>query len=154
MDIHNTLQLSRCRALANCGSKKSALELAANIIADDYPALSADYVFKQLLGRERIGSTGIGHGIGIPHCRVENCTTAIGGLITLEKGIDFEAIDNEPVDLIFTLVVPEEASDAHVVMLADLAKVFSVSENLKKLRSPQSDQALFDSAIELFGNRD
>ncbi len=150
MEIDKTLQLSRCHALSSCGSKKSALELASKLIAKDYPALSADYVFTQLLSRERLGSTGIGQGIAIPHCRVENCTSVISTLLTLENGIDFEAIDSKPVDIIFILVVPDEATDAHVVMLADLAKVFSDKNNLEKLRTANSDKSLYEIAQAIF----
>jgi len=150
MNIHKTLQASRCRAKLDCSSKKRALEIAAGLIAADYPQLNADYVFWQLLGRERLGSTGLGQGIAIPHCRVANCTTAIGTLVTLAEAIDFESIDGAPVDLIFTLVVPEQASDEHIVMLADIAKVFNNADSLKRLRDARDDQVLFNTTINLF----
>ena len=151
MDIQQLLKSSRCRAHIDCNSKKRALEIAANITAEDYPALTADYVFRQLLGRERLGSTGLGQGIAIPHCRIENCTQPIGCLITLRNKIDFEAVDNEPVDVLFTLVVPEEANDAHVHMLADIVKVFSNPNNVNQLRNMSDDTALYQCAVKLFG---
>jgi len=151
MNIQQILQVSRCQAQVDCGSKKRALEIAASLIADDYPALTADYVFRQLLGRERLGSTGLGQGIAIPHCRVENCTHAIGSLITLMNKVDFESVDGEPVDVLFTLVVPEQASDDHVHMLADIVKVFNNPSQVKQLRASKSADDLYQCALTLFG---
>ena len=152
MDVQQLLQVSRCRTHVECNSKKRALEIAAGLIADDHPALNADYVFRQLLGRERLGSTGLGKGIAIPHCRVENCTQAIGCLFTLSNKIDFESVDGEPVDVIFTLVVPDEASDAHVHMLADIVKVFNNAHSVDLLRAKKNNDDLFQCAIDLFGS--
>lgn len=152
MNIEHLLQPSRCQAKVDGASKKRALELSAEIIAKDFPILTADYIFRQLLGRERLGSTGLGNGIAIPHCRVENCTDAIGCLYTLNEGIDFESIDGEKVSLIFTLVVPEEANDAHINMLANLAKVFNNPNNVKQLCSIGDSEALYQSAVQMFSS--
>jgi len=152
MDIQHLLHPSRCRAQLDCTSKKRSLEIAATLIANDYPALSADSVFRQLLGRERLGSTGLGQQIAIPHCRVENCTAAIGTLMTLKDKIDFESLDGEPVDVLFVLVVPEEASDAHVHMLADIVKVFNNPNKVERLRQIDNDEDLYHCAMDLFGS--
>ena len=69
-------------------------------------------LFNNLVCRERLGSTGIGQGIAIPHCRLENCDRVIGALITLKDKIDFDSIDNQPVDLLFVLIVPQEATES------------------------------------------
>ena len=152
MDIETVLQVTRCRAQVDCASKKRALEIAADLIANDYPALTADYVFRQLLARERLGSTGLGEGVAVPHCRVENIVNAIGCLISLNSKIDFESVDGKPVDLLFTLVVPEQASDAHVHMLADIVKVFSNPNNTSRLRAIDDSEELFHCAVDLFGS--
>lgn len=152
MQIAQILTVSRCRAQVDCASKKRALELAAEIIAGDIPSLRADDVFRQLLNRERLGSTGLGQGIAIPHCRVDQCHSAVGCLITLDNAIDFESVDNQPVSLLFTLVVPQEANDAHVHMLAELVKVFNNPDSVRQLLSTSDDGALHQQALTLFGN--
>lgn len=150
MDISNILAPSRCNAQVDGGSKKRVLELTAKIIAQDYPTLSDNELFSQLIGRERLGSTGIGLGVAIPHCRVSNCAGAIGVLLTLEEPIDFEAVDDQKVDVIFALLVPDEAHEQHLQTLALLAKTFSEPENLVILRQSGNDKTLYDNAIKLF----
>jgi len=150
MDLSTLLSPSRSRNRLHGGSKKRVLEQAAKLIAADYPALDPDDLFRQLTARERLGSTGIGHGIAIPHSRAENCATAIGALITLEEAVDFEAVDDAPVDIIFTLLVPNEAQEEHLRILAALAQVFGNADNLQKLRNAESDEDLFQRARQLF----
>jgi PTS system nitrogen regulatory IIA component len=152
MDLSNLLSPSRSRSRIQGGSKKRVLEEAAKLIAADYPAVNPDELFRQLIARERLGSTGIGHGIAIPHCRVENCATAVGALLTLEQGVDFEAVDDAPVDLVFTLLVPNEAQEEHLQILASLAQVFGRSENLQSLREAQNDRELYDRAVALLAS--
>lgn len=125
------------------GSKKRVLEKTSQLIADQNPGLEADAVFSGLLGRERLGSTGIGDGVAIPHCRLQNCQDALGYLITLDAPIDFDSIDGKPVDLIFTLVVPEEACDEHLQTLATAAELFSQASVRSALRNANDDTALF-----------
>lgn len=150
MDLSTLLSPSRTRSRIHGGSKKRVLEQAARLIAADYPALDADELFRQLIARERLGSTGIGQGIAIPHCRIENCATAVGALITLEEAVDFEAVDEAPVDIIFTLLVPNEAHDEHLQILASLAQAFGKSENLEQLREASDDQDLYRRTVALF----
>ncbi len=127
-------------------SKKRALEILANTIAQDVPAIDADELFRRLIARERLGSTGIGHGIAIPHCRVEHCNGTLGALITLKHPIDFDAIDSEPVDILFAMLVPEDAHSEHLQTLAALAAKLSDSEFRARLRTADSDASLFAAA--------
>lgn len=152
MDLSTLLSPSRSRNRIHGGSKKRVLEQAAKLIAADYPALDPDELFRQLIARERLGSTGIGHGIAIPHCRIENCATAVGAIITLEEAVDFEAVDDAPVDIIFTLLVPNEAQEEHLQILASLAQAFGKTENLQQLRDAQSDQDLYERSVALFAS--
>ncbi|WP_028468549.1 PTS IIA-like nitrogen regulatory protein PtsN [Neptunomonas japonica] len=144
--------LSPERVLQNIegGSKKRIIELVSKVIAESNNDLSAEAVFSGLIGRERLGSTGIGEGVAIPHCRLANVKTATGALIYLSKPIDFDAIDNRPVDLLFFLLVPEEACDDHLSTLGKLAEVFSQEEFRDKLRNTHSNQQLLDVATQLF----
>ena len=93
---------SVCRAPG--GSKKRLFETLARIISQDQPSLTYDEVFSQLIGREKLGSTGLGQGIAIPHCRVEHCDQPLGTLLSLQEPIDFDAPDDQPVDLLFALL--------------------------------------------------
>ncbi|WP_111641159.1 PTS IIA-like nitrogen regulatory protein PtsN [Marinimicrobium alkaliphilum] len=127
-------------------SKKRALELLANTISADVPAIDADDLFRRLVARERLGSTGIGHGIAIPHCRVENAEGTLGALITLKDPIDFDAIDGESVDILFAMLVPERAQDEHLQTLAALAAALNDSAFRDALRSADSHDALFQVA--------
>ena len=151
MNISNILSLGRTRCKIDGGSKKRVLEDIATLIAADYPAVNADDLFRRLVGRERLGSTGVGSGVAIPHSRIENCSSTVGALLTLDQPIDFESPDNIPVDVIFALLVPEEAQDEHLQILARLAQTFSDAGNLKQLRGARNDEELYECAIQLFG---
>jgi nitrogen PTS system EIIA component len=147
MEIQALISPKRTLCGIEGGSKKRALELLANTIAQDVPSIEAEDLFRRLIARERLGSTGIGHGIAIPHCRVENCTGTVGALITLSEAIDFDAIDSQPVDILFAMLVPEEAHDEHLQNLAALAGALSNTEFREKLRSATNDQELYQAAI-------
>ncbi len=128
-------------------SKKRVLEQIAQLIAEDLGYLNADEVFSHLIARERLGSTGMGNGIAIPHCRIKQCRGVIGSLITLKNPIAFEAIDDQPVDIIFVLLVPEQATQAHLDTLAALAERFTQPQYCENLRDAQSNRALYEAAI-------
>jgi PTS system nitrogen regulatory IIA component len=147
MEIQTLISPKRTLCGVEGGSKKRALELLANTIAEDVPGIEAEDLFRRLIARERLGSTGIGHGIAIPHCRVENCTGTIGALITLAEAVDFDAIDSQPVDILFAMLVPVDAHDEHLHNLAALAGALSSAEFRDKLRAATSDQELYQSAI-------
>jgi PTS system nitrogen regulatory IIA component len=124
-------------------SKKRVLEQLGQRLAESVPELTQDLVFDALLERERLGSTGLGKGIALPHARMSQVTQAIGAFITLPEGVDFDAIDSSPVDLAFAMLVPEEATDEHLQLLAKLASMFSDNAFCTALREAESDQDLF-----------
>jgi nitrogen PTS system EIIA component len=128
-------------------SKKRLFELIARTLTQAHPILDEEEIFDSLMARERLGSTGIGKGVGIPHCRLHNCCDTVGVLIQLSTAIDFDAIDNQPVDLIFALVVPEEAADAHLLALQAVAESFSQSSYRDLLRAADSGDELYQVAI-------
>jgi PTS system nitrogen regulatory IIA component len=147
MQIESLISPGRTLCGIEGGSKKRALELLANTIAQDIPEIDADELFRRLIGRERLGSTGIGHGVAIPHCRVEHCKGTVGALITLADPIDFDAIDSQPVDILFAMLVPEDAHDEHLQTLATLAGALNNPEYRQRLRKATSDEALYQAAI-------
>ena len=107
------------------GSKKRVLEYLGGLLAASTPGLAPEAVFDRLLERERLGSTGLGHGIALPHARTPDVDKPVGAFIQLAAGVDFDAIDDQPVDLAFALLVPQEATEEHLQLLAKLASMFS-----------------------------
>jgi PTS system nitrogen regulatory IIA component len=147
MQIESLLTLERTRSGLESDSKRGALELLAQVIVQDIPNIDADDLFRRFLARERLGSTGIGHGIAIPHCRINSSGGAVGALITLAQPIEFDSIDSEPVDILFAMLVPEEAHDEHLKNLAALAGALTRSEFRDRLRAANDNPTLFQAAI-------
>ncbi len=129
-------------------SKKRLFETIARIISDDQPSLDYEEVFAHLIAREKLGSTGLGQGIAIPHCRLDSCPRPIGTLVTLEQGIDFDAPDEQPVDLLFALLVPGEANQQHLDILAEVARLFQKADFCRQLRAARDAQSLFELATQ------
>jgi nitrogen PTS system EIIA component len=127
-------------------SKKRVFETIANIICENQPNLSYTAVLEKLIAREELGSTALGDGIAIPHCRVSNCEAPLGTILTLEQAIEFDAPDDKPVDLLFVLLVPEEAHQAHLDILAEVARLFNQPEYCRTLREAQDNSSLFSAA--------
>lgn len=138
MHIGDFITPERIGYRLRAGSKKRALELVSDLIAAGDQHLVDTEVFDCLIARERLGSTGLGHGVAIPHGRLKNLGHITGALITLEQGVDFDALDGGPVDLICALVVPPEAAEAHLQVLASLAALFSRAEVRARLRGAKS----------------
>ena len=144
--ISNLLTLGRTVCGAPGVSQKRIFETAARIISDDQLSLPYDLVFSSLIAREKLGSTGLGNGIAIPHCRVENCTHAIGTLVTLENPIDFDSPDGQAVDILFVLLVPEGGQQQHLDILASIARLFSQADFCNQLRSAKNSSELYSIA--------
>ncbi|MDF1763391.1 MAG: PTS IIA-like nitrogen regulatory protein PtsN [Oleibacter sp.] len=147
LSIADILEPERALIRVSVSSKKKLLELLAAMAADILKDVSADDIYDRLLSRERLGSTGIGEGIAIPHCRLMNCPAAMGILFHLETSIDFDSIDGQPVDLVFALLVPEEANDEHLQVLATLARQFSSEDYRKALRCAPDERRFYARAI-------
>jgi len=118
-------------------SKKRVLEYFSKLLATETSSLTSHDIFESLLGRERLGSTALGKGVAIPHARVAKCDVTLAAFLQLEKGIDFDALDKQPVDLLFALMVPENSTEEHLNILAQLANMFSENEFREKLRNTQ-----------------
>lgn len=127
-------------------SKKRLFETIATIVCDDQVDLPHDEVLDHLIAREKLGSTGLGQGIAIPHCRVGSCAEPLGTLLTLEEPIPFDAPDDQPVDILFVLLVPEEAHQQHLDILATVARLFSQADFCARLRGAGDDRALYEIA--------
>lgn len=133
---------ARARCQAEITSKKKALEVLSELIAEGHEALTPRQVLNCLVSREKLGSTGLGHGVAIPHGRMPEVRAAVGAALTLKGGVDFDAPDGEPVDLIVGLIVPEESTDEHLHILANLAEAFSEPESTRALRQATTPEEL------------
>lgn len=149
MQIQSLLSLRRTACDVEGISKKRVLEYLSNLIAQDQPTLNADEIFSRLISREKLGSTGLGNGVAIPHCRLANCSGILGGIIKLNEPIEYEAVDDQPVDIVFILIVPEETQDTHLQALAALAERFNNPKYLHQLRDASSDEDLLNAATSL-----
>ena len=146
MQITSLLTTERTRSHVSCSSKKKTLETLAELIAADSDNIEAEDLFHQLVAREKLGSTGLGGGIAIPHCRYKTQGRTIGALMTMEKPIDFDAVDGKPVDVVFAMLVPEDAEQDHLQTLAKLAEMLQDPKRVEKLRSASSKEQLFKLA--------
>ncbi len=124
-------------------SKKRLFQTVAGLIAEDQISLPQTEVFNHLIAREKLGSTGLGKGIAIPHCRVPNVISPLGCLLTLDAAIDYDAPDEQRVDLIFALLVPEEAQQQHLDILAGIAGLFQQEAFCSALREAGDSADLY-----------
>jgi PTS system nitrogen regulatory IIA component len=123
-------------------TKQQALqELAQRAAA--LTGVDAREIFDTLLQREHLGSTGIGRGIAIPHGRVTALRNIVSVFARLEEPIDFDALDNEPVDLIFLLLAPEHAGADHLKALARISRLLREPSSIEKLRASKDRAALY-----------
>jgi PTS system nitrogen regulatory IIA component len=144
MQLEEILTPERCYCRVSGVSKKRILTNVSELLSEQSDSLEAEKVFNALMAREQLGSTGLGNGIAIPHCRVPLCQEIIGSLITLDEPIDYDAIDGKPVDILFVLIVPEQKTDDHVKILARLAELFNQEDFCYTLRHTQDSDDLYN----------
>jgi len=137
MTISALLSPQRIFLDTEISSKKKLLELIANIVADQ-TQMPESAIYNNLLNRERLGSTGLGHGFAVPHARVENLDKTIGCLFRLKEPVNFESPDNQPVDLVFTIIIPQGATEEHLMILSSLASIFSQTDVCEAIRGAAS----------------
>lgn len=144
MQLSDILSVDRTACGVKIGSKKRALEYAADLIARADPDLVSGEVFDALIARERLGTTGLGRGVAIPHGRSKHGRHTVGAFVRVHSGIDFDAPDHEPVDLIFALLVPQDSTDEHLEVLARLAEMFSDETFRERLRRQDDCAGTFE----------
>ncbi|WP_027468979.1 PTS IIA-like nitrogen regulatory protein PtsN [Deefgea rivuli] len=106
------------------GSKKRVFE-HVGILFENSHGIARSVIFDSLFAREKLGSTGLGQGVAIPHGRIKGLKEAVGAFVRLKEPIQFDAPDSKPVSLIFVLLVPANATDLHLQILSELAQLFS-----------------------------
>ena len=119
------------------------LEELAGLLSHNRPELHRDTVFQVLNERERLGSTGIGDGIALPHGRLNGLTEPLAAVIRLRQTLDFDSVDDEPIRLIVGLLVPANATEQHLNILASLAETFNDRERRETILRARDAQTLF-----------
>ncbi len=143
MHLTDILDVDQIAVDITVSSKKSLLETAATLLASTPDSADSRDIFDSLVQRERLGSTGLGHGVAIPHGRVAGQQTVAAAVIRLQKAIDFDAPDSDPVDLFFALAVPDKCTDVHLRLLADIAERLGREQQRQAIRAaPDSDHLL------------
>jgi nitrogen PTS system EIIA component len=142
MKISDLLTADRVVCIDEVSSKKRTLEMLSELLASSDAELTAGDIFDSLLSRERLGSTGLGHGVAIPHGRVAGIDSAVAAMLKLGYGVDYDAPDREPVDVLFALLVPKASTDEHLQILAALARMFADPPTLARLRVAGDREAL------------
>ena len=127
-------------------SKSRALQ-AMSAQASETLGIPEKLILQALLEREKLGSTGIGEGIAIPHTRVQGVAAPFGMLARMNKAIDFDAIDDIPVDVVFLLLMPAENRKDHLNVLARVARQLRSQEVLEKIRGAESARDLYEAII-------
>ncbi|APG61749.1 hypothetical protein LPB140_01665 [Sphingorhabdus lutea] len=123
-------------------SKDAALLFISECAAREY-GLDSTIIADALIERERLGPTGFGGGTAIPHCRSDKITRPCGIFLSLAKAIDYDAVDDLPVDLIFCLISPADDGGAHLRALAEISRMFRNDNNLARLRGAANKDALY-----------
>lgn len=135
MIISDIISLDRTECAVECQSKKRIFEVISEIAVKGNPQLNLNDVLASMLAREKMGSTGIGNGIAIPHGRIEGIQDIVAIIVTSEEPIQFDAIDDKPVDIFFALLVPSEQTQEHLQTLSSIAQKLSDKNIVKALRS-------------------
>lgn len=142
MELSQILGVDAVRAPLKATSKKRLLQDLAEMAESVY-GLPSDEVYRALMDREALGPTGVGRGVAIPHARFKGVTQVIGLFARLEKPVDFESIDRQPVDLVFALFAPEAAGAEHLKALARVSRTLRSETVCVKLRSTFDSSAIY-----------
>ena len=142
MDIEELLDRRAITPKVSVTSKRHALSLVAETAARRF-GLDASDALDALLAREALGSTGVGYGVALPHARLEGLRRIRAVFLRLETPIDFDAVDGQPVDLIFALLAPPNAGAEHLLALARVSRLFRQAELRKQLRQSHTPDAVY-----------
>ena len=142
MEIINLINSESISPTLRVTSKKHALQEISKRMAESYNLRERE-IFETLLAREKLGSTGVGNGIAIPHGKIKNLDCSRGYFARLERPIEFDAVDELPVDLIFLLLAPTEAGADHLKALAKVSRLMRDKTVCEKLRGSNTSEALY-----------
>ncbi len=129
----------------SASSKKRLFE-QVGLLFENNQGIARSLVFDSLFARERLGSTGLGQGVAIPHGRIKGLKDALGAFVRLEEPVAFDAPDGKPVNLLFVLLVPEQATEKHLQILSELAQMFS-DKALREAMAAAKDSAALHQIV-------
>lgn len=141
MNIGELLDRGAISTRASAANKKKALAVIAEIAARNFGLEPAE-VLEALSEREAAGSTGVGHGVGVPHARLDGLQRMRGVFVRLEQPVEFESVDDQPVDLLFALFAPKNAGAEHLRALARVSRLLRQSDLREQLRKARSADAI------------
>ena len=144
MNITDLLDPERIVCCANAGSKKRILEQLAALLAANAPQTPQNDIFDALINREKLGSTGLGRGVAIPHGRMPFLTAPLCAFVKLDEPVEFDASDGQAVDLVFALLVPEDSTEEHLQVLSTIAEIFSNPVICTALRGCETGQDILE----------
>ncbi|MGB5261071.1 MAG: PTS IIA-like nitrogen regulatory protein PtsN [Gammaproteobacteria bacterium] len=144
MNITSLLTPDRVVCRDDIASKKRLLELLAELLGSSAQNLPQLGIFDSLINREKLGSTGLGKGVALPHGRLAALREPVCAFVRVDPPVDFDATDGLPVDLVFSLLVPEDSTEEHLQVLSTIAEIFSDPDMCSNLRKCQSDKCLLD----------
>lgn len=147
MKITDIVQVQSIKADIEVNSKKQLLQ-DLSVFANKSYGIDENTVFDALLERERLGATGIGGGVAIPHGKISGIGKPYGIFAKLKTAIDFESTDDKPVDLVFLLLAPETAGADHLKALACISKILRNANAVKKIRSATTADDIFTALVE------
>jgi len=142
MDLGDLISPESVVPILSANSKKQVLQ-ALSAKASELTGLAERDIFDTLLQRERLGTTGVGRGIAIPHGKLSGLEAIIGLFARLEQPVDFDSVDGEPVDLVFLLLAPESAGADHLKALARISRLLREPAAIEKLRASRSESDLY-----------
>lgn len=140
-DFHDLVVPETVVSGVTASSKKQLFQQLADMATRAY-GLNADEVYDRLNERERLGSTGFGNGIAIPHAKIPGLTHVCGLVVRLETPIAFDSVDEVPVDIIFSLLSPTDSGAEHLKMLARVSRYLRSGQNAARIRGAGSSEAL------------
>jgi PTS system nitrogen regulatory IIA component len=141
MDLSDLIEVSAVMPALKVNSKKQLLQVLSERAAQ-LTGLPERLVFDTILQREKLGSTGVGNGIAIPHGKIPGVTRIVGVFARLETPVDFEALDDQPVDLVFLLLAPEGAGADHLKALSRIARALRDTDTVAKIRGTTDAAAI------------
>ncbi len=152
MELSSLLKPAAVRVAGNLTSKKRLLQDLADLAATVY-GLDAAAALDALQERETLGPTGVGHGVALPHARLAGLDRVVGVFIRLERAIDFDAVDRQPVDLVFGLFAPRDSGVDHLKALAQVSRAMRDQTTCAKLRANDDPATLHAILTEARGTR-
>ncbi|MBM1633012.1 PTS sugar transporter subunit IIA [Sulfitobacter mediterraneus] len=142
MQFATLLKPEAVKVLTSASSKKRLMQDIGDLVSGAY-GMDAGRVVEALIARESLGPTGVGHGVALPHARLDGLNEVVGAFVLLDKPIDFSSVDRQPVDIAFALFAPEDAGVEHLKALALVSRTLRDNSVCSKLRSNPDAATLY-----------